>query len=289
MTPEWWVGLPPVSTTIACRGQQHRIRWETGDLVADDHDDAEAEETLHALGGEPPECLRLRALWESRAGDVALVTLGRRPGEDRLGLSAEQVAPLVSVLGQRARRRPARPGGQGDPDAVARRADLLALFSLPAAFIDRLVLTAFAYAASRWSDEAFRSAHGLRLGAALTARATPALRRLGERLHAPVEVRCSPAVPGASTTVEAALSGAVLVVNAELSPWWLPAVWGAGISEPDGAFVLGVISGDDAGVVVEEADWTPCGSGSWRAIPRPSRLGWDGHGLLRRERDGSGS
>lgn len=286
---EWWVGLPSVSTTIACRGQRHRIRWEAGDLVAGDHDDAEAEETLHALGGEPPECLRLRARWETRTGDVALLTLGRRPGEDRLGLSAEQVAPLVTVLEQRAPRRSARPAGQGDPGAVARRADLLALFSLPAAFIDRLVLTAFAHAASRWSDGRFRSAHGLRLGAALTARATPALRRLGERLQVPVEVRCSPAAPGASTAVQAELSGSVLVVNAELSPWWLPAVWGAGISEPDGEFVLGVISGDDAGVVVEEADWAPCGSGLWRAVPRPSRLGWDGHGLLRRERDGAGS
>ena len=287
--PDWWLGLPPVSTTIACRGQRHRLRWAAGELVAQDHDDAEAEETLHALGGEPPDCLLLRARWEACGSDVALLTLGRRPGEERLGLSGEQVTPLVRVLEQRARRRPARRAGEGSPDAVGRRADLLALLCLPTAFIDRLVLTAFANAASRWSDEGFRSAHGLRLGAALAARATPALRRLGERLHAPVEVLCSPAGAGASSTVQAELSGAILVVKAELSPWWLPTVWGAGISEPGGAFVLCVTGGDSGGVAVEEADWEPRGSGSWRAVPRPSRLGWDSQGLLRREREGAGS
>lgn len=286
--PEWWVGLPAVSTTIACRGQRHRIRWETGELVAEDHDDAEAEETLHALGGDAPDCLRWRARWETRRGDVALLTLGRRPGEDRLGLAADQVAPLVSVLEQRAPRRPARRAGRRDPDLAGRRADLLALFCLPTAFIDRLVLTAFAHAASRWSDQGFRSDHGLRLGAALTARATPALRRLGERLHRPVEVRCCPADPGAPTAVQAELAGAVLVVNAELSPWWLPAVWGAGISEAGGAFVLGVTGGDEGGLVVEEAEWAPSGPGSWRVVPRPARLGWDSQGLLRRERDAAG-
>lgn len=284
MTPPWWVGLRPVATTLRCRGGQHRIRWEAGTLVADAHDDAEAEETLHALGGDPPACLRLQHRWQAYAGDVVLLTLGRRPGEAGLGLAPDLVAPLLGVLERStARRHPGQPrGATAEPRAAAaaRRADLLALFSLPVAFIDRLVLGSFAHAAAYWADEAFRSAHGLRLGAALTARATPALRRLGERLHSPVEVLCAPAAPGEPGPVQAELSGQVLVVRAQLSPWWLPTVWGAGISEPGGGFVLRVTGADDAGISVDAAEWEPSGPRSWVAVPRPARLSWDSEGML---------
>ncbi len=287
MTPPWWVGLRPVATTVGCRGGQHRIRWEAGTVVAEDHDDAEAEETLHALGGDPAECLRLQQRWQAYAGDVVLLTLGRRPGEAGLGLAPEFVAPLLGVLERSTSRRHTHPprGASAEPRAAAaaRRADLLALFSLPVAFIDRLVLGAFAHAAAHWSDEAFRSAHGLRLGAALTARASPALRRLGERLHSPVEVLCTPAAPGAPGLVQAELSGQALVVKAQLSPWWLPTVWGAGISEPGAGFVLRVTGADDAGISVDAAEWEQSGTRSWVAVARPARLSWDSEGMLRPE------
>jgi hypothetical protein len=293
VTPPWWMAVPAVSTTVTCRGEQHRIRWEAGALLADDHDDAEAEETLRALGGQPPECLRLQNRWAACSGDVVLLTLGRRPGEAGLGLAPDLVASLLEVLEPAGPRRYATVPGAAVAEpklaAAARRAALLALFSLPVAFIDRLVLTAFAHAAAHWSDEAFRSAHGLRLGAALTARATPALRRLGERLHTPVEVLCAPATPGDPGTVRAELSGQVLVVKAELSPWWLPAVWGAGISEPSGGFVLRVTGADDAAISVERAEWEPAGSRSWVAAARSERLSWDSQGLLRSHPERYGS
>ncbi len=284
--PPWWACLPPVSTTVACRGDQHRIIWEAGVLVAQDHDDPEAEGALHALGGHPPECLRLQARWSAYSGDVALISLGRRPGEADLGLSPETVAPFIAAMEVTWSRRPASPArhSASNPARLAadrRRADLLALLCLPVTFIDRLVVSAFARAATRWTDDDFRSAHGLRLGAALTARASPALWRLGRRLGHPVEVRCTPAAPTEPEAVRARHEGRSLVVTANLSPWWLSTVWGAGISEVGGGFVLRVTSAHEAGVTVEAAEWEPVGPGSWVAAGRPTPLVRDGQGLLR--------
>lgn len=292
MTPPWWVCLPAVSTSVACRGEQHRIRWEAGALVAQDHDDPEAEGALHALGGRPPECLRLQARWAAYSGDVALVSLGRRPGEADLGLSPEAVAPLVAALEATASR-PASPTRHSASNPVRlaadrRRADLLALLCLPVTFIDRLVLAAFAHAATCWADDDFRSDHGLRLGAALTARASPALRRLGQRLGHPVEVRCTPAGPTEPEAVRARHEGRSVVVTANLSPWWLSTVWGAGISEVEGGFVMRVTGAHAAGVTVEAAEWEPTGPGSWVAAAHPTPLVRDDQGLLRRPA-GSGS
>lgn len=291
--PPWWVCLPPVSTTVACRGHQHRIRWEAGVLVAQDHADPEAEGALHALGGRPPECLRLQSRWAAYSGDVALISLGRRPGEADLGLSPEAVAPVVAALEATASRPAAPPArhGASNPARLAadrRRADLLALLCLPVPFIDRLVLSAFARAATCWADDDFRSAHGLRLGAALTARSSPALHRLGQRLGHPVEVRCAPAAPTEPEAVRARHEGRSVVVTAHLSPWWLSTVWGAGISEVGGGFVLRVTGAHEAGLTVEAAEWEPAGPGSWVAAARPTLLVRDDQGLLRL-RAGSGS
>ncbi|MBW3649811.1 MAG: hypothetical protein KY458_04515 [Actinobacteria bacterium] len=285
------MALPDVSTSLQCRGRDHHLRWEAGALVADDHADREAEEALRALGGELPACLRLQRLWARYADDVALVTLGRRPGEAGLGLAPAAVAPMVDVLGRASGNRLWRRGSaQADAATDGRRGDLLSLLSLPLPFIDRLVLGVFAHAARSWHHEGFRSAHGLRLGAAWSSRAQPALRRLGERLHAPVAVACTPAAPAQPTSVRAELSGGVLVVSAELSPWWVPTVWGAGISEPQGRFILRVVASGGGGLAVEEGEWEPTGSRSWNLVARPAHLRRDDEGLFRvdeRPRPGS--
>jgi hypothetical protein len=255
VTPPWWSATSPAEAEVACGGDVHTVRWERGRLMLTGHDDVEAERALGALGAEPPACLVLRERWERHAGDVALLTLGRRPGEATLG-RAEDVR-LTSTT---------------------RRAELLALLGLPAPMIDRLVMTAAASAADRWVDDGFREAHGLRLGAALKARATPALRRLAEELApgAEVVVECRPTGPGEPPEIVAEhrpLDRAVHV-DATLPLGWLASVWGPGISEPDGRVVLHVVdaSSDEDTFTVDLARWEPTAPDRWRVVPERATL-----------------
>ncbi len=253
--------MPPVETEIDCGGARHLLRWEEGALVAVDHgDDADAEDALAALGGERPPCLALRAAWRQRAGEPEVVTLGRRPGEPSLGLEVTAGDGRLRV-------------GVGD-----RRHDLVALFSLPAPFLDRLAIEAMASAASRWSDPEFRNTHGLRLGAALVARARPALTRLAQRLPDPVVTRpaCEPAATGSPATILAEREPGrrdALVVTATLPLDWLSRVWGPGLSEPSDHFVLEVEGlRPDGALRVQVASWVPAGEGRWQVVGQPAEL-----------------
>ncbi|HET9442886.1 MAG TPA: hypothetical protein VFO65_06155 [Acidimicrobiales bacterium] len=271
MTP-WWAAVAPAEATVDCGRAAHRLRWAAGRLELVDHD-GDAERVMGVLGSDLPACVRVKAAWEARAADVGLVTLGRRPGEADLGLGRDGAAAVAPPA-------PA-PGAPPAEAAGRRRDDLLALLSLPAAMIDRLVLGVFADAADRWADEEFRRVHGLRLGAAVTARATPALRRLGAELAGggPVEVQCAPAGPGEGPEVEARRAAGGVRVTATLPLGWVASVWGAGISEPDGRFVLALAPGGD--LEVEVAAWEPLEVGRWRAVGRLARLARDGDGPLR--------
>lgn len=263
MPAPWWSPLPAASASRACSGAVHRVRWEAGELTLPDHGDARAEETLQALGGRVPACVRVARAWQALAGDPALVTLGRRPGEAHIGLSD-----------------PPPPGARtATADGVdpTRRDQLLLLFTLPAPLIDRLVLTAAAKAAERWPDSGFREQHGLRLGAGLAARATPALRRLGGELAGPDEalvVHATPAGPGDRTEVRAERTDTGIEITASLKLDWLSSVWGAGVSEPVGRMVLAVRGVDDSGRIlhVDVAEWHPDGPDHWEAARLPGTL-----------------
>jgi hypothetical protein len=243
----------------------HQLRWRDGELTLPDHGDVTAEETLQALGGPVPACIRIARAWRSLADDPALVTLGRRPGEPDIGLGD-----------------PPPPGARTpavDIDRLTRRDRLLLLFTLPAPLIDRLMLTAAAKAAERWPDPAFRSQHGLRLGAGLAARATPALRRLGGELAGPDEglvVHATPAGPGDRTTVRAERTESGIEITASLRLEWLSTVWGAGVSEPAGRMVLAVrdVHGptDRPELHVDVAEWHPDGTDQWEAARTPGVL-----------------
>ena len=264
----WWAPVPPASAARACSGAVHRLHWHDGELTLPDHGDVTAEETLQALGGTVPACIRIARAWRSLADDPALVTLGRRPGEPDIGLGDPP------PLGARAA------GVAGaDGDDPTRRDRLLLLFTLPAPLIDRLVLTAAARAAERWPDTAFRAQHGLRLGAGLAARATPALRRLGGELAGPDEglvVHATPAGPGDRSTVRAERTESGIEITASLRLEWLSTVWGAGVSEPAGRMVLAVrdVEGppDRAVLHVDVAEWHPDGTDQWEAARAPGVL-----------------
>jgi hypothetical protein len=233
--PRWWTGIAPVTTDVACSGARHEVRWEHGRLVLGAHPDVEAERALGALGGDVPACVRLRSAWSAWERDPVLVTLGRRPGEAGLGFTPADAPPVATTLHTPPlRRRPV-------DDSSGRRDELVLLLSLPVGFIDRLALTAMAAAAEAWTDPAFRDRHGLRLGASLAARSAPALRRLAAPLAAPGEaiaVHCTPAPPHGRAAISAERTASGLEVTASLPLDWLTRVWGPGLSEPDGRFVL---------------------------------------------------
>ena len=259
----WWKPVPPATASRACSGAVHRLLWHDGELTLPDHGDATAEETLHALGGPVPACVRVARAWRTLADDPALVTLGRRPGEPDIGLG-DPPPPGARTAGV-------------DSDDPTRRDRLLLLFTLPAPLIDRLVLTAAAKAAERWPDTAFRSRHGLRLGAGLAARATPALRRLGGALAGPDDalvVHATPCAPGDRTKVRAERTDTGIEITASLQLEWLASVWGAGVSEPADRMVLAVRGVDDHGrrLDVDVADWQPDGTDQWEAARVPAVL-----------------
>ncbi len=259
--PPWSEAIPPVSMFVECDGARHELRWEAGRLVPSAHPDVDAEHALAALGGEAPVCLRLRANWEAYASEPALITLGRRPGEAGLGFALD-VNPTTLVPVTR------RPTTVGE-----RREALVALLSLPAPFIDRLVLGAMASAVDRWSDADFRERHGLRIGAALAARATPALRRLGSSLAAADETVVVHCEPSEDARVRARRSVRGLEVTAALPVAWLVRVWGPGFSEPSGQFVL-----DTRGREVDVVEWVGDAAVGWEGVRRRGALELDGEG-----------
>ncbi|HUP84871.1 MAG TPA: hypothetical protein VM143_04300 [Acidimicrobiales bacterium] len=266
MKPPWWTSVAPAVASRRCAGAAaHELLWERGELILIDHGDATAEATLGALGGSTPTCLRVARAWHDHRDDPVLITLGRRAGEAGLGLGD-----------------PPPPGARtADVEEPTRRDQLLLLFTLPAPLIDRLVLGAADAAAQRWPDPDFRARHGLRLGAALAARVTPALRRLGGELAGPDEslvVHATPAGPGDRTTVLAERSDAGLEVTASIQLDWVSTVWGPGISEPAGRMVLAVRDADGPDRLhVDLAEWHPDGLDHWEAVRVPALLSRSDH------------
>ena len=88
---EWWTGIAPGQAIVECGGEQHRLRWDAGSLAALDHDDAEGERALAALGGQRCTCVDLLDAWGHHADDLRVLVLGRRSAIDEL---VEQVDPM---------------------------------------------------------------------------------------------------------------------------------------------------------------------------------------------------
>jgi len=263
VTP-WWLAVAPVQVEHPCSGEAHLIVWSEGVLRVPAHGDPEAEQTLGALGGDVPACIRLRQIWRTWGRDPALVTLGRRPGEPALGFARDDGLPVAAALHTPPLRR--------RPEEPARRKALVTLLSLPLPLVDRLVLTAMAAAAEAWGDEEFRERHGLRLGASLAGRARPALERLGRQLAGPGEpvlVHVAPGPRAGAATVRAERTSRGLELSAALPLGWLASVWGAGLSEPDGHVVTAVRSATVDGYGVDVVRWVPDGAG-WAAEVRPA-------------------
>lgn len=261
----WWSAVAPVAAEHPCGGERHPLAWSEGALRVPAHDDPEAEQTLGALGAEVPPCIGLRQAWTAWCRDPAFVTLGRRPGESDLGFATDDGLPVAAALHTPPLRR--------RREEPLRRQALVALLSMPLPLVDRLVLTAMAAAAEAWVDEDFRERHGLRLGAALAARARPGIERLGRQLADPGEavlVHVAPGHPGAPSALRAERTSRGLEVDASFALGWLASVWGAGLSEPDGHVVTAVRSPVRDGYAVDVVAWEAAGPTSWLGAVRPA-------------------
>ena len=278
MNVAWWRGLQPAEADVECGGATHRVRWADGRLLLIDHGDREAEDALVALGGDASACQRVANRWREHSANPRLVTLGRRPGEGPIGLPKQ--APIGDLAAASARIPPSVRVQVAKE--MTERSALCDLLTLPGPMVDRLVLTAMASCAERWDDEEFRDEHGLRIGAALSVRGGPSIRRFAERLNAPdPEVVVTPSRPGTGPFFAARLdAGRRPVVAAELPVGWLVDVWGRGISEPQGRLVLAVRDADRSGreLSVDLAEWEQAGPMLWESTGVPARLVLDDDG-----------
>lgn len=252
----WWAGLPAAQATISCGGQEHRLRWQAGELLALDHGDADAERTLAALGGQRCGCVDMLDAWHRHVGDLRVLVLASRGLTDQLspqpgparpggagfarlagGLTpvrarrgwASYSASAASVAHLTAGRGPALPApATADPED-----ELIDLLQLGGCLPDRLAATIAAGWSPRLSqpDEAARRALP-RLHAALYGRATAALRAwLGKpALAVDLQMIDGRRQPGLSQREEG--------IRAELPFGWLVDVWAKGLAVTAGRFCL---------------------------------------------------
>ncbi|MDQ2725217.1 MAG: hypothetical protein M3Y36_06950 [Actinomycetota bacterium] len=244
----WWAGVPPVESSIDCRGHLHRLRWEEGVLTTPDHrragrrppvkkgdpPRAEAETPADDRAGEG--CDVVSRAWRTLRGDPRVLVLGRRhPGDTisrRAALGSDD--PLARLLGVL------------DP-ALERRLQLEVAHNL----------------GDRW---AAGTSEAMILEAATVGRLTKTLGRwLGPDRRPSVTIAASPAVTE---------DGGEAVIS--LPPTWLAQVWARYLSLVDGFFVLEVnrIVEDRAEVIGlgrpggDPALLTLRGPVPWRAISR---------------------
>lgn len=94
----WWVGLPVVDADGPEGAPDHRLRWDSGDLVLTAHPDPEADEALGALGGERCPCLDVLHAWRASHRDGAILTVGARHRADTTTPPSSSIAELRADL-----------------------------------------------------------------------------------------------------------------------------------------------------------------------------------------------
>jgi hypothetical protein len=114
VSPSPWSGHPAAELEVECGGKRHRVRWESGEIVAPDHGDVVGERALAALGRRRLACLRFLDAWNAHSDDLRVLSLSTRGpgdptptgvswGDEPPGMSGQSVARLIrSVIGGRA-------------------------------------------------------------------------------------------------------------------------------------------------------------------------------------------
>lgn len=264
MTP-WWLGLPPAQATVACGEHAHGLRWEAGALRAIDHDDAESERTLAALGGQRCTCIDLLDAWARHDDDPRVLVLASRGPADPLAAQADWTVQLGGLQGavmptltapsrmaprqllQRPARRRARAAARGStgyaplgpsisgrvPLKTQSESELVALLGLGGGLQDRLVASVAAAWAPRFEqpDEALSRTQPA-LHASMQGRLSAALRSWLGEIDIEVELDLVLDRRRPSLTESAG------VIRAELPFGWLAEVWSRGLAVVLGRFCL---------------------------------------------------
>jgi hypothetical protein len=252
---DWWTGIAATEITVPCGGEDHRILWERGRVIACDHGDVDDERTLATLGATPFECIELAAAWERRRHDLRTLVVGPRGGGDELYVDPDDPAG-GRVRSARRRRRGGGGSGSGVSIGMSARSssggqpggsrfsrssdaderdvsDLIALVGLGAGFGERLVATVAAEWTTRLREGGSEAAEALpRLQAALYGRVFAALRSwLGETQLALELEMTDVAQTRSLTRVEG-------VIHARLPFAWLLDVWSRDLATVQGRFCL---------------------------------------------------
>jgi hypothetical protein len=244
----WFDAAPPLSMTVACGGERHRLRWVGGLVETVDHPELEAELALVALGGQEPTCIALHRLWHEAVADGGFVAEWVDPSR----LSRAWLSWLSMAL-ERMRTEGFHEFLRHLPPARAQRmGEFLHLF--PGPWIDR---AASEVNRGAWSGEPGPADRGPTGTRALLAQAgANRLRRafvdaVGGRQLAIGTAALIPLVPlvdqraGARPAIEGALRGPDRGVTVTVGVRWLDRVWVAGAAVVDGQLVLAI--DDDPG------------------------------------------
>jgi hypothetical protein len=268
----WWSGLLPAQATLACGEDIHRLRWEAGALHALDHDDAEGELALAALGGERCACVSMLDAWGRHASDMRVLVLSSRGPADPLAARADWTAQLGSVQGLAmpsltpaarastrsllrlpSRRRamaasattvkhpvsPQPPLARGLSLRTKGESELVALLGLGGGLQDRLVATVAATWARRLErPDAELKAALPQLQASMQGRLVAVVRTWLGRTDVDVELRLI------EDERPPALTGSGELVRAELPFAWLADVWSRGLAIVWGRFCLAATTQD---------------------------------------------
>ncbi|MBI2703929.1 MAG: hypothetical protein HYX32_01365 [Actinobacteria bacterium] len=89
MTAEWFAGLSPAHAAVECGDAIHHLEWRDGSLTAADHEDAEGDRTLAALGGDRHTCLAVLDAWARHEHDLRVLVLASRGPSDAVRVPDE--------------------------------------------------------------------------------------------------------------------------------------------------------------------------------------------------------
>ena len=280
----WWHGIPSVTVTIECGEATHRLTWQRGELVVEDHDTT-AERALAAMGGTLPDCIAVLDAWLQAGADPYLV-------------SVWDGQPISAVM-------PTGPTGTFTPFIVPSRRSVATtdwlelqqrrslLRKVPAELYDRLAL---GVVAALCAGQRHAGLGGLRqwspidLGPPVSARAIPLLHKSVASWRGPADswtapvVQCHIADPDEGASVDGLVERRGGWVEAALGPGWLVEVWGRGVALVDGCFVLAATAGagEEGPVDAVAVRWERIAAGGLEPITgsatlTPGAKGWRLH------------
>ncbi len=242
--PRWYHHVAPVSATILCEGEQHRVSWQRGKLVLHDHD-LSAERAMLVLGGEPGACLRALRLWR-----------------DQFGMPPELFNRMHTWMGA---------------DAVLAPKEL----DLPRG-LAMTWSWARAWRRSSYLDKQGRLLQEQAKERALPLfrqHLTAEKQRFGSRVISSAQVRIVPDREEATVTGQMDKVG--VRAEAALHAWWLVEVWPLGIAVVDGAFVVEMVERHWTRPLVRAARWEDSGPARRAPVVALARLHASGEGSWR--------